>query len=59
MSSATRKNIQTSLGLAVGHEETEMKRVEPQRGAGRGGYRVLQDVACKHAGMKGKVFSLL
>ena len=39
MSSVMRRNIQTSLGLAVDHEETEMKRVEPQRGgAGRGGY---------------------
>ena len=39
MSSTMRKNIQTSVGLAVGHEETEMKRAEPQRGgAGRGGY---------------------
>lgn len=39
MSSTMRKNIQTSVGLAVGHEEIEMKRAEPQRrGAGRGGY---------------------
>lgn len=61
MSSVMRRNIQTSLGLAVGHEETEMKRVEPQRGgAGRGGYTcVVRCSLWQPQGMKGKVCSLL
>ena len=61
MSSATRKNIQTSLGLAVGHEETEMKRVEPQRGGeGRGGYPCAARCGLwQPQGTKGCVFSLL
>lgn len=61
MSSTMRKNIQTSVGLAVGHEGTEMKRVEPQRGgAGRGGYTYAARCGLwQLQGMKGKVFSVL